>query len=231
MSKLPGIYTQEYEDRRYLVNDQGLVRGQEVVVDYRASSPLTPAHRILPGTVIVREAGSDRFTDAANARGQRNRPAAASALAPADAAWGGTVVTVSLADGLGFAIPLPAAVNDNATAVDTLNQSAAFAILFLADEDPAGLVRIRTRDAGAQAYLHVRSSLDAAFGPQGTAAHGTDADYRVSDGLAELRDLKGSRIHAMVATVLAGHFHERELLHLTPEARVVLARRGSVFRS
>ena len=54
MSKLPGVYTQEYEDRLYLVNDQGLVRGQDVVLDYRSSSPITPAHRVLPGTVIVK---------------------------------------------------------------------------------------------------------------------------------------------------------------------------------
>jgi len=230
VSKLPGIYTQDYEDRLYLVNDQGLVRGQDVVLDHRASSPLTPAHRILPGTVIVREAGSERFTNAGNARGARNQPATVSALAPADAAWGGTVVTVSLSDGLGFPIPLPAAVNDNATAIDALNLDPAFAALFLADEDANGLVRVRTRAAGAQAYVHVQSSLDAAFGPGGAAGHGTDADYRVTDSLGELRDLKGARIHASVATLLAGHFHERHLLHLTPEARVVLSRRGSVFR-
>ena len=231
MSKVPGVYTQEYEDRRYVVTEEGLVRGQDVVVDYRASSPVTPAHRILPGTVIVREAGSGRFTDAENARGERNRPAGVSSQAPADVAWGGTVVTVSLADGLGFAIPLAAAVNDNATAIDALNQSPAFATLFLADEDQNGLVRVRTRAAGAQAYVHVQSSLDSAFGPQGTAGNGVDADYRVTDGKAELRDLAGARIHAMAPTLMAGHFHERELLRLTPEARVVLARRGSVFRS
>ncbi|HBP19802.1 MAG TPA: hypothetical protein DEA08_18675 [Planctomycetes bacterium] len=231
MSKLPGVYTQEYEDRLYLVNDQGLVRGQDVVLDYRSSSPITPAHRVLPGTVIVKQQGSERFVDAASDRGERNQPAAVSSQAPADAAWGGTVVTVSLAGGLGFAIPLAAAVNDNATAIDALNQSPAFANLFLADEDQAGLVRVRTRAAGAHAYLHVQSSLDAAFGAAGTAAHGLDADYRVTDSLGELRDLKGSRIHASVATLVAGHFHERHLLHLTPEARVVFARRGSVFRS
>ena len=231
MSKLPGVYTQEYEDRLYLVNDQGLVRGQDVVLDYRSSSPITPAHRVLPGTVIVKQQGSERFVDAASDRGERNQPAAVSSQAPADAAWGGTVVTVSLAGGLGFAIPLPAAVNDTATAVDALNQSPAFSNLFLADEDPSGRVRVRTRVAGAQAYVHVRSSLDAAFGPGGAAAHGVDADYRVTDALGELRDLKGSRIQAIVATLFAGHFHERHLLDLTPEARVVLARRGSVFRS
>ncbi|MCA8924572.1 MAG: hypothetical protein KDD82_22360 [Planctomycetes bacterium] len=231
MTKLPGIYTQEYEDRRYVVTKEGLVRGQDVVVDYRASSPLTPAHRILPGTVIVREAGSGRYTDAENARGERNQPASVSSQAPADAAWGGTMVTVSLAEGFGFTIPLAAGVNDNATAIDALNQSPAFATLFLADEDPNGLVRVRTRAAGAQAYLHVRSSLDAAFGAQGIAGHGVDANYRVTDGKAELRDLAGARIHALAPTLMAGHFDERELLRLTPEARVVLARRGSVFRS
>ena len=192
MSKVPGIYSQRYEDRLYLVNHQGLVRGQDVVLDNRASSPLTPAHRVLPGTVIVREAGTDRFTIGCNARGARNQPAAVSALAPADAAWGGTVVTVSLADGLGFAIPRPVAVTDNATAIDALNQSPAFATLFLADEDQNGLVRVRTRGAGAQAYVHVLSSLDAAFGAAGTAGSGIDADYRVTDALGELRDLKGS---------------------------------------
>ena len=230
MSKLPGIYEQEFEHRLYLVNDQGLVRGQDVVLDNRTSSPVTPAHRILPGTVVVRQRNSDRFTDALSDRGERNLPAAISSLAPADGAWGGSVITTSLASGLGFAIPMPVAVADNATAIDALNQSQAFSNLFLADEDQNGMVRIRTRSAGAPAYVHVQSSLDTAFGANGTAAHGRDADYRVSDSLGELRDLKGSRIHASVATILAGHFHEPHLLHLTPEARVVLARRGSFFR-
>jgi len=231
VSKLPGLYEQDFEDRLYLVNHQGLVRGQDVVLDNRTSSPLTPAHRILPGTVIVREAGSDRFTHAGSPRGERNRHASVSALVVADAAWGGTVVTVSLASGLGFAIPLPAAAADNLAVTDALNMSPAFASLFLADEDQAGLVRIRTRVAGAHTYVHVRSSLDTAFGPDGAGGFGTDADYRVTDSLGELRDLKGARIQASVSTLFVGHFHEHRLLRLTPEARVVLARRGSMFRN
>ena len=230
MSKLPGVYEQEFEHRLYLVNDQGLVRGQDVVLDNRTSSPATPAHRILPGTVVVRQRGSERFTDALSDRGERNEPASVSSLVAADAAWGGSVVTVSLASGLGFAIPLPAVINDNATAIDALNQSQAFSTLFLADEDQNAMVRVRTRAAGADAFVHVQSSLDAAFGNRGAAGNGRDADYRVTDSLGELRDLKGSRIQASVATLLAGHFHEQHLLHLTPEARVVLARRGSILR-
>ena len=113
-----------------------------------------------------------------------------------------------------------------------LRQDAAFTLRYLADEDPAGRVRVRTRDAGATAYLHVQSSLQAAFGADGSSGSGADADYRVTDALAELIEvLGGRRIPAVVATLFAGHFVEPALLHLTPEARVVRSRRGSIFRS
>jgi hypothetical protein len=232
MAKLPGVYSQEYEHRRYLVDHQAMVRGKDVVVDERAASPLPPPYRIVPGTTIVRVRGGDRYVEATNPLGDRNQPASVSALQPADAAWANTQVTVTHAPGLGFLVPLGAQVVDNATAVAALNQDAAFATRYLADEDPAGRVRIRTRDAGATAYLHVKSSLQAAFGADGASGSGADADYRVTDALAELVELhSGRRIPASVATLFAGHFVEPALLHLTPEARVVLSRRGSIFRS
>ena len=87
------------------------------------------------------------------------------------------------------------------------------------------------RMAHGASTADVAALSDAAAEFAALARHGVDADYRVTDALGELRDLKGSRIHASVATLVAGHFHERHLLHLTPEARVVFARRGSVFRS
>jgi len=229
MTKLPGLHERAYERRRFLVNHQALVRGQDVLLGPDTQSPLAPAHRILPGTVIVRELQGERFTHPGSPTASVNRPAAVSSLAPADAAWGGTVITASLATGLGVAVPLPAQVADNAAAIDALNQNSVFQVLFLADEDQQGNVRVRTRAAGSTTYLHVRSSIDAAFGPQGASGSGADADYRVTDALGELRDLDGRPLEASVATLLAGHFFESELLHLTPEARVVLARRGSVF--
>ena len=71
-----------------------------------------------------------------------------------------------------------------------------------------------------------------AFGTDGASGSGADADYRVTDSLAELVEVQGGRrIPASAATLFAGHFVEPALVSLTPEARVVLARRGSIFRS
>lgn len=230
MSLLPGLYKQELNARRFRVDDQALVRGKAVVLDRETRSPHAPDHWIEPGTVVVRRRGSQRFVHATHPDGERNRPASVSALVPADPAWGGTVITVSLAEGLGFPVLLQPNVADNAAAIDALNQAPGFTSLFLADEDAAGRVRIRTRAAGAGEVLHVRSSLDAAFGPEGVAASGLDADYRVTDAWGDVLELPGRPIHAVVPSLLAGHFEERELVHLTPEARVVFSRRGSIFR-
>ncbi len=230
MSKLPGVYTQEYEERRYLVDHQGLIRGKDVIVDERAASPLAPTHRLLPGTVVVRLQGGDWYVDAASPLGERNQPAGVSALAPADPAWAGSQVTVTHAPGLGFVVPLGAQAIDNLTAIDALNRDPFFRSHYLADEDPAGRLRIRTRVAGAQAFLRVQSTLQAAFGADGASGSGVDADYRVTDSVGELQDLMGRRVRASVATLFAGHFLEPALLHLTAEARVVLTRRGALFR-
>ena len=232
MAKLPGVYMQEYEHRRYLVDHQALVRGKDVVVDERATSSLPPPYRILPGTVIVRVRGADRYVEGTSPLGERNQPASVSALVAADPAWAGTQVTVTHAPGLGFLVPLGAQAIDNASVVAALNQDPAFQLRYVADEDPNGRVRVRPRDAGAPAYLHVQASLQAAFGADGASGSGADADYRVTDAVAELVEIPGGRrIPAIVATLFAGHFVEPALLHLTPEARVVLSRRASIFRS
>lgn len=230
MTLLPGLYTQEFQPRRFRVDDQALVRGKAVVLDRESRSPLAPDHWIPEGTVVVRRRGTTRFVHATHPDGERNQPASVAALAPADAAWGGTLVTVSLAEGLGFPVLLDPSVADNAAVIDALNQAPGFTSQFLADEGANGRVRVRTRSAGAGEVLHVRSSLDAAFGPEGTAASGRDADYRVTDGWGDVLELPGRPVHAIVPSILAGHFEEQRLLHLTPEARAVFTRRGSIFR-
>ena len=229
MPAVPGLYRQDLEDRRYVLHEQGLVRGQEVVLDEETYSPYAPDYWIEPGTVIVRRQSVGRYVHPTHADAQRNQPAAVSSLQPADQTWAGTVITASLAQGLGFAVPLDQNAVDNAAVIDQLNLDLAFATHFLADEDQAGNVRVRTRAAGADQQLDVISSLPAAFGPGGTAAHGKDADYRVTDAWSDLRELNGAPSHYLVPTLLAGHFDESELFHLSPEARVVLSRRGSVF--
>jgi len=230
MPAVPGVTKVELHDRRYILDEQGLIRGQAVVLDRDTRSPLAPDYQIEPGTAIVRRRGSARFVHAGHPDGERNQPAAISSLQPADPAWANALITVSLAPGLGFPVLLDANAVDNAAVVDQLNQSPPFAANFLADEDANGMVRIRTRDAGAQCRFHVQAAIPAAFGPNGAAGHGRDADYRLTDAWADLLEPGNGPVHYLVPTVLAGHFDEAQILHLTPEARVVLTRRGSIFR-
>lgn len=229
MARLPGLHVRSFEPRRYLVNHHPLVVGSVAVLDPSARSPLPPPHRLLAGTVIVRSARQPAlFLTATDPLGQRCLPAEVTSLAVADAAWAGSVLTTSLAPGLGVAVPLDAQATTTAAVVDQLNQNPLFAGDFLAD-DAGGRVRIRTREAGAHTLLRVESSLPAAFGPNGLAGAGRDADYRVTDATGEVRDMDGNPLEAAVPTVVVGHFRESELLELTPEARAVLSRRGSLF--
>ncbi|MCW8138112.1 MAG: hypothetical protein KIT58_04335 [Planctomycetota bacterium] len=228
MSQLPGLTIRSLEHRRYVINHHPLVHGPDAILDRQARSPRAPVHRVLEGTVIVRVHGGYAFVDATDPRGARCAPAEVVALQPADAAWANTQLTLSLSAGLGFVVPLDAQATTTAAVVDQLNRNLLFVTHFLAS-DQGGLVRIRTREAGAHKHVLVESSLPAAFGPSGAAAAGTDADYRVTDATVEVRDLEGNPIEVLVPTLLVANFDASELLSLTPEARAVLSRRGSYF--
>jgi len=216
------------EYRRYVVNHHPQLHGSDVILDRLTRSSVPPAFRIPAGTVIVRLQSGQTFVDASDPRGGRCLPAEIRALQPADAAWANTLISAGLARGLGFAVQLDPAATTTGAVVDQLNRHVPFGLHFLAD-DVQGVVRIRTRETGGHVHMFAESSLPAAFGPSGSAAHGLDADYRVSDETVEVRDLDGNPIEALVSTLVMGHFDESELLNLTPEARAVLSRRGALF--
>ena len=74
MASAPGVYKRELEDRRYILTEQGLVRGRAVVLDRETRSPLPPDYWIEPGMVIVRRKASGRFVHASHPDGERNQP-------------------------------------------------------------------------------------------------------------------------------------------------------------
>jgi len=227
--RVPEITTREHRPRRYLVNDQVYVRHKDVVLEADTESPRLPVDKIPAGTVLVAAQRSSTFVVATDDRAERARPARLVSLAPADPQWATTVLTASLGRDMGFAVVLDANAVDTGSVVDQLNRNLAFSVHFLADEDPNGLVRIRTRHSGADAFMHVVSTHAQAFGVQGTAAIGRDPVVCVADDLGELKDVEGRAAQALVPTIAAGHFRESELIALTPEARRVLSRRGSLF--
>lgn len=228
--RVPELTTREFRPRRYLVNDHVYVRHRDVIVVSDTRSPVAPEHEVREGTVLVQIPGEQGFVVATDPRAGQPLPAEVASLTAPDASWADTLLTASLSSsGLGFAVRLDSAAVDVATVADQLNRNASFANHFLADEEASGRLRIRTRSAGAGSLLHVQSSLEAAFGPRGVAALGEDPAVVVADDLGELKDVLGRPIRAMVPALAAGHFRTSELIALTPEARLVLTRRGSLF--
>lgn len=228
MSRLPGLYWREFAPRNFIHREHPLIRGSDVVLDPSVRSTSRPDFRIPEGTVVVRRAGSRLYVAATDPRGERCAPAEVLSSQAPDPTWANQIVTASLAPGLGFTVLLDQAAVGIAEVTDQLNRDPLFSAHFLAD-DMNGLVRIRTREAGAHKLIHVSSSLLAAFGPLGVEGRGRDPDYRVTEATVEVQDLEGKPLEALVPTVAVGHFKTLELLQATAEALAVLTRRGSLF--
>lgn len=227
--RVPSLTKREYRPRRYLVNNQVYARSRDVMVVADTVSPVGLAHRIREGTVLVRLRNDAHFVVATDPRADTSGPAELASLVPADASWANTSLTLSLSPGLGFSIVLPASIQDTAGVVDELNRHAGFRGHFLADENARGHLRIRTLAGGPDAFAHVVSTLPAAFGRQGIARIGREPEVVVADDLGELKDIEGKPIPAVVPALSVGHFRTSELIALTPDAKRVLTRRGSLF--
>jgi len=240
---LPHYTSTTITPRKILIIETGAgIQGEDITLDSgNADAGNTPTWRFRDGNVVVLVTATGRYVEADDAAGDVNQSASASALETADVDWQSTTITVRLGGkgGLSFDVVLGAADDTDAEVVTALNANATFAAHCLADVD-GGVVRIRTRRAGADQNIHVTSSLATAYGASGIGANGTDADYRVTTISTELQDENGTAIHAPVENLLAAHFDESELIvggaaatadttGAWAEARAVLSRRGAIF--
>ena len=152
-----------------------------------------------------------------------------SALVPVDATWAGKNVELALDGGPAFLVALGPASNTNALVIGDLSKDPRFAGTFVADE-LNGVVRIRTLEAGAPKTVKANMpALPAAFGATGTIGAGSDADYRVTLVDGDLINGAGAPAKSTVACCRKGHFNSAKIRNLTPEAKVVLIRRGAFF--
>jgi hypothetical protein len=226
---LPSIVTFSLSEPNYKLRDRPYVPGSSVVIDMNVQDPgSTPNWRIRPGNVVVPNSAVKRFVLATDPAGDRNGPAIVLAAAPADATWQSSTITVAIKGGTPIPVILQAATSTNQAAVNDLNNNPVFAANCVADLSGSS-VRIQTRLGGADASLMVMSTVPAAFGPTGTGAVGTDADYRVLESFVDLLSNAGVPVHGVGPSALVGAWNKAGLLNLTPEAQAVLARRGSVF--
>src|SRR4029077_18221794 len=132
-----------------------------VVIDMAVQDPGSmPTWRIRPGNVIVPNSALKRFVLATDPAGDRNGPAIVLALAPADATWQGSTITVAIKGGAPIPVVLQAATNTNQAAVNDLNNNPVFAANCLADI-AGNVLRIQSRLGGGDVGLAVTSTVAA----------------------------------------------------------------------
>ena len=229
MGILPSIVTYSLSEPNYKLRSTPYVPGSSVVIDMGVQDPGSmPTWRIRPGNVIVPNSAIKRFVLATDPAGDRNGPAIVLAIAPADATWQGSTITVAIKGGAPIPVVLQAATNTNQAAVNDLNNNPVFAANCVADI-AGNVLRIQSRAGGADVSLAAMSTVNAAFGPGGAGGVGTDADYRVLESFVDLLSNAGAPVHGVGPSALVGAWNKPGLLNLTAEAQAVLARRGSVF--
>lgn len=228
--QLPGITTVVFSDTSPIKSELAYEGAPDAVLDPSNTDPGNqPPWRFRAGAVVVKSLAMATFVEADDPLGDRNQPATVLALAAADAAWAGKSVELSVDGGPIFPVGLGAQSNTNALVIADLNKDPRFVGTLIADE-ANGLVRVRTLQAGVDKTLKVNMpALAAAFGAAGTVGAGMDADYRVTLVDADLIDASGAPAKSTVACCRKGHFSAAKLRNVTPEARVVLIRRGAFF--
>lgn len=221
----------------HLVDGQARLAGNDVPMASGQASALTPTSLHPPGTVLVKKTSGGKYylaTDQSN--GDRNTPASVATLVtnPGSGGWDGDVVikghwgslTVTLS-GANTDADVAAAIIAAIAAQNPESKARVTAA------DTTGEVTFTNLDSGPETWLSVHhATVTAMFGAAGastTFGYPTNADYRVTDGYARLADIKGTAQDFLVPTLKAGHFRLSALSNLTPEAKAVLASRGSIF--
>lgn len=234
MTALGGFKSYNLEDVAFLLTGEGKKGGDDVVMASGQTSSLTPNHRHPPGTVLGKKTGDGKFylaTDSANVDSPAPASINTAVTNPGSGGWDGNVVisghwgtiTVALSSDDTDA-DVAAAINAAVAAQNPETQARITAA------DASGSVSITNLDTGEGTWLHAaHATVTTMFGSGGADAVGTDPDYRVTTYWAELKDLEGTAVDAMVPTLLAGHFDGSELSALTAEAKAVLQKRGSRF--
>lgn len=253
---LPSLTTVNIKARQFLLRiREGLTKLGEMVVvkstvtDTGAVADGLPRDTILrPGMVLGKKASDGLFYPADDVSNVGNicQPASVSSLIAIAATAASKVFKYKVNGGPELSVTMGAGDNTCDLVVAALNADPAFAGNLIADKvatPVANTLRIRTVRAGVTEYFEI---TDGNFNDQGgvandtfadnTKAGGSDGDYRVlglgAGGFEDHLDMlgrDGAVADQGAPNVLAGEFDESQLLNSTPEAKAVLARRGSIF--
>lgn len=226
MPAVPGFKSHTLADVPYLISEDGLRAADDVLINSGQTSTLTPNYRMPPGMVVGKGSGSTWY--------QADHASVVKAAAAAITTSGhvdtlGAIVIVG--NHANISVTTTTGTGTEAENATDLNADANFAAHYIATSG-AGELTITSIATGADVEFYIDASTADGFGfAEGTAnsVQGSGGDYRVTAFWADLQDLEGTAVNAFAPAHYAGHFREAELSNLTPEARAVLAARGSRF--
>ncbi|HZV02568.1 MAG TPA: hypothetical protein VFF73_38030 [Planctomycetota bacterium] len=228
--QLPGIILVVFSDTSPIKSELAFEGAPDALLDPSCTDPGNqPPWRFRAGAVVVWKSATSTFVPADDPTGDRNQPATVTALVAADATWAGKNVEINFDGGPTVVVPLGAQSNTNALVIADLLKDLHVAGNLLVDEFN-GLLRARTTEAGAEKSIKINMpALATAFGAAGTLGAGVDADYRVTLADGDLIDDSGAPAKSVVTCCRKAHFNTAKLRNLTPEAKMVLLRRGAFF--
>lgn len=223
----------------YLVDGQARIKGNDALMASGQASAISPTHIHPPGTVLVKKTSGGKYylaNDQSN--GDRNVAASVTALItnPGSGGWDVSAGLIVKGHWGSLAVTLSGDDTDAAVAAAIIAAAAAANPESLAPVTASVVgsrVVVTNADKGPGTSLEVyHSGVAGVFGAAGAATtygYPTVADYRVTDDYARLQALDGTAQDFLVPTLKAGHFRLSALSNLTPEAKAVLASRGSIF--
>lgn len=222
---LPNFQSTTFTDRHILESVVGLELAPQTLIDGTNSSDATntPTWRVRPGMVLGLDISAGLWLNADHASVDVSAPASISSSSHTD----GNGVIKLVGPGGTISVTTTTGTGTEANNATDLNADANFAAHYIATSG-GGELTITAIDPFADFYVHSDTMATAAFA-EGIAnkVQGVPGDYRVVADFVDLQDVDGNAVNGPVRAYARGHFDESNLINLTPDAKLVLSKRGS----
>lgn len=228
MTRIPHLTTTTKTGRSVLIDNSVDLCADTITLDStNTDSGSSPTSWIRPGNVVAYYTSGGNFVEANDANAD-----AATAPSITTSGHGDATADIVIVGNHGtISVTVSTGTGTEANCATDLNADQAFAANYIASS-AAGELTITSLHTGPEEWFYIDASTSDTYGfAEGiaNAVQGTDPDIRVVLDYVSLLDEFGNAIDGDVLAARSGHFDESALINLTPEAKAVLSRRGSIF--
>lgn len=221
----PGFTERDLLDVAYLVDGQLTVTADDTLMAAGETSALTPDHRHPPGTILGFDSGTSLWYLATDSLVDVGTPPAITSSGHGD----NTGIVALVGNHGTISVTITTGSGTEVEAATDLNADEEFNSHYIASSG-AGELTITALNSGPDEWFYMDATTDAlaAFSEgQANEVQGTDGDFRVTTGFAELKDTDAVAQNYLVGALYRGRFRRTALSSLTARAERVLLKRGS----